>query len=167
MFSNATLALPAGLAGSYMSTYYHVRRDPCNRQHPAHCQLAQRGRPAQRGHPFITKVVTSNWACTDHFDVDEEEEEEPQPKRKAAAKKPAAAKKAAASTKAKRKAADNDHQDEDVAEEDDEDPEEEEESEDEKPKKKRQKAAGGGSMLSPELQAFVGAEKMGRFQVSR
>ena len=80
-----------------------------------------------------------------------------------AAKKPAA-KKAAIRTKAKRKAADEDA-------DGDEDNDDDEASEvDKKPAKKKKKRAapreGSGSLLSPELQNFLGGvERMGRFQV--
>lgn len=91
----------------------------------------------------------------------EEQEPRPQPKAKAAAEKPAP-NKAAASTKAKRKAPAREE-----PEDEDDDDEEEDDQEEEKPKKRKRKSAsaGGGSTISPELQAFLGVEKMGRFQV--
>ena len=103
-----------------------------------------------------------SYSVVDHYDEETEEEAQPLPK-KAAAKKPAAknppAKTAAASAKAKRKSA---------AEEENGAAEGSDEDEDEKPKKKRKRATGatgGGSALSPEMQEFLGVERMARPQV--
>lgn len=103
-----------------------------------------------------------SYSVVDHYDEETEEEAQPLPK-KAAAKKPAAknppAKTAAASAKSKRKP---------TAEEENGADEGSDEDEDEKPKKKRKRATGatgGGSALSPEMQEFLGVERMARPQV--
>ena len=107
-----------------------------------------------------------SYSVADHYNEESEEEAQP-PRKKAAAKKPAAknppAKKAAASAKAKRRPA---AEEENGADEDDD--EAFDEDEDEKPKKKRKRATGatgGGSALSPEMQEFLGVERMARPQV--
>ena len=101
-----------------------------------------------------------SYSVADHYDEETEEEAQPLPK-KAAAKKPAAknppAKTATGSAKAKRKPTAQNGADEGSHED-----------EDEKPKKKRKRATGatrGGSALSPEMQEFLGVERMARSQV--
>ena len=99
----------------------------------------------------------------DHFDY---EEEDVPPKAKAKAKPASrrttesAPKKPSYGTKARKRPA---ARDEDADEDEDTDIDE-----DATPKKKKRKSAadtGGGPLLSPEMQAFLGVQRMNRFKV--
>jgi hypothetical protein len=97
-----------------------------------------------------------SYSVVDNYDEETEEEAQPLPK-KVPAKKPVA------SAKAKRKL---DAEEENGADEDDD--EADDDDEDEKLKKKRKRTIGatdGGSALSPEMQEFLGVERMARAQV--
>ena len=111
--------------------------------------------------------LTPPMQSADHFDY---EEEDMPPKAKAKAKPAArprtesAPKKPANGTKARKRPA---------ARDDDTDDDEDividvEDDEDTTPKKKKRKPAtdtGGGPLLSPEMQAFLGVQRMNRFKV--
>ena len=112
--------------------------------------------------------LTQSTQPADHFDY---EEEDVPPKAKAKAKPAArqrtesAPKKPANGTKARKRPAARDN---DTDEEEDIVVDVEDDEEDATPKKKRRKPAtdtGGGPLLSPEMQAFLGVQRMNRFKV--